>query len=76
MAIRLGMWVTIIAVGLYVSQRGLERSVEDVGWAWGLLAGLEEEGSRVGGRKAAGRENAARRMREGGPRGRTRGAGW
>ena len=75
-AIRLGMWASIIGVGLYVSQRGIEQSFEDFGWVWGLFAGLGEEGERVGKRRAAGRERDARRMAGSGPSGRTRGAGW
>lgn len=75
-AIRLAMWGTVAGVGIYVWQRGAEQSVEDFGWVWGLLAGLGEEGKKVGGQRAAGRERDARRMAGSGPRGRTRGAGW
>lgn len=71
-AIKLALWVVVAVVGVYVYQRGLEQSVEDFGWVWGLLAGLGEEGQRVGGRKAAYRERDAREMA--GKRGRTRGA--
>ncbi|KAL2043530.1 hypothetical protein N7G274_003837 [Stereocaulon virgatum] len=63
LAIRLGMWLVVGFVGVYVWQRGVEQSVEDFGWVWGLLAGLGEEGERIGGRKAQGRERDARRMR-------------
>ncbi len=76
LAVRLGMWGAMIGAGFYVWQRGLEQSIEDFGWVWGLLAGLREEGEKIGGRKGAGRERAARRMAGSGPRGRTRGAGW
>ena len=72
-AIKLALWVVVAVVGVYVYQRGVEQSVEDFGWVWGLLAGLGEEGQRVGGRKAAYKERDARRMA--GKRGRTKG-GW
>ena len=67
LAIRLGMWLVVGFVGVYVWQRGVEQSVEDFGWVWGLLAGLGEEGERIGGKKAQGRERDARRMRGPGP---------
>lgn len=76
LAIRLGMWAALIGAGIYVSQRGVEQSVEDLGWVWGLLAGLGEEGGKLGGQKAKGKQRAARRMAGSGPRRRTRGAGW
>lgn len=76
MAIRLVMWAVVAGLGVYVWQRGVEQSVEDFGWVWGLLAGLGEEGKKIGGRKAAGRERDARKMTGSGPRRRTRGAGW
>jgi len=76
MAMRLAMWAVVAGLGVYVWQRGAEQSVEDFGWMWGLLAGLGEEGKKVGGSKAAGRERDARRMSGSGPRRRTRGAGW
>ena len=76
MAIQLGMWVAVAGTIFYVSQRGMEQSIEDFGWAWGLFAGLGEEGGKIGGRKATGKERAARRMAGSGQRGRTRGAGW
>ncbi|KAL6717980.1 hypothetical protein ACLMJK_004065 [Lecanora helva] len=76
LGIRLGMWAALIGAGIYVSQRGMEQSVEDFGWVWGLLAGLGEEGEKIGGRKAVRSERAARRIAGSGPRGRTRGAGW
>lgn len=76
LAIRLAMWGLVALIGVYVWQRGVEQSVEDFGWVWGLLAGLGEEGEKIGGRKAAARQRDARRMAGSGPRGRTRGAGW
>ena len=76
LAIRLTMWTAMIATGFYVYQRGVEQSVEDFGWVWGLLAGLGEQGGEIGGRKAAARERDARGIAGRGPKGRTRGAGW
>lgn len=67
------MWVGMAGLGWYVWQRGVEQSLEDAGWVWGLLAGLEEEGERVGWRRAGRRE---REVCNAGKRGRTRGAGW
>ena len=78
MAIRLGLWLFVAFVGVYVWQRGMEQSVEDFGWLWGLLVGLGEEGERIGGQRARGRERDARRVRGpgagAGRRGRTRGS--
>ncbi|MCJ1273671.1 hypothetical protein MMC21_001464 [Puttea exsequens] len=74
-AIRVGMWLAVGLVGIYVYNRGVEQSVEDFGYIWGLLEGLGQEGQRAGGRKAAGRERDARRMAGGAGRRRTRG-GW
>lgn len=76
MAIRLAMWVSVIGVGIYVWQRGVEQSFEDFGWVWGFLAGLGEEGEKIGGAKAWQSERDAKRMAGVGKRGRTRGAGW
>ena len=75
-AIKFGMWAAVALVGVYVYQRGVEQSLEDFGWVWGLLQGLGEEGEKVGGAKARGRERDARRMAGAGKRGRTRGGGW
>lgn len=76
LAVRLTMWVAVLGVGMYVWQRGFEQSVEDFGWVWGLLMGLEDEGERIGGQRARVREGAARKMASGGRRGKTRGARW
>ena len=74
LAIRLGLWVAIGGLGLYVWQRGFDQSVEDFGYIWGFLQGLGYEGERVGGQKARGKERVARRMAGSNTRGRTRGA--
>lgn len=77
-AVRLALWLTVAAVGVYVWQRGVEATVEDLGWVVGYLAGLGDEGERIGKGQAARREGDARRIRRGQPgsKGRTRGAGW
>ncbi|KAI4164742.1 MAG: hypothetical protein LQ342_001717 [Letrouitia transgressa] len=75
-ALRLAMWASVALLGVYVYQRGVEESLEDVGWVIGLLVGLGEQGQQVGQARAAGRERDARRIPKGNPRGRTRGAGW
>ncbi len=76
LAIRLGLWLTVGGLGVYVWQRGFDQSVEDFGYIWGFLQGLVNEGERIGGQKARGRERDARRMAGASKRGRTRGAGW
>ena len=73
LAIRLGLWIAIGALGLYVWQRGFDQSVEDFGYIWGFLQGLGQEGERVGAQKARGKERYARRMAGTNKRGRTRG---
>lgn len=77
-AVRLLLWLTVAAVGFYVWQRGVEASVEDLGWVVGYLTGLEEEGERIGKGRAARREGDARRIPRAqyGHKRRTRGAGW
>lgn len=70
------MWATIAAIGIYVWQRGVEQSVEDLGWLMGFLAGLEEEGEKIGNIKGSRIANDARRIPKKASRGRTRGAGW
>ena len=76
MAIRLASWAVVASVGVYVWQRGMEQSVEDLGWLIGFLAGSEDEGQRIGNSKASRKAGEARRVFEQGRRGRTRGAGW
>ena len=75
-AIRLVTWTLVLAVGVYVWQRGLEQSLEDVAWVLGFVAGLENEGERIGNAKASRRRGDANRIPTHGHRGRTRGAGW
>ena len=76
LAFKMGLWIVVGGLGVYVWQRGFDRSVEDFGYVWGFLEGLGNEGERIGGQKARGRERDARRMAGAGRRGRTRGAGW
>ncbi|KAL9637778.1 MAG: hypothetical protein Q9204_001752 [Flavoplaca sp. TL-2023a] len=75
-AIRMIMYASVVLVGVWVYQRGLEQSLEDLGWAIGLLAGLGEQGEKMGRARAARRSKEARSIPEGHYRGRTRGAGW
>lgn len=76
LAIRIGLWLAVSGLGVYVWQRGFDQSVEDFGYVWGFLQGLGDEGERIGGQKARGRERNAKRMAGANNRGRTRGAGW
>ena len=62
LAIKLALWASVAAVGLYVYQRGVEQSFEDFGYVVGFLQGLGEEGQKVGGAKAKYRERDARRV--------------
>ena len=75
LAIRMGLWFAVGALGLYVWQRGFDQSVEDFGYVWGFLSELGDQGERIGGQKARGKERDARRMAGASKRGRTRG-GW
>ncbi|KAL8771151.1 MAG: hypothetical protein Q9209_003322 [Squamulea sp. 1 TL-2023] len=74
--VRMIMYVSLGLIGVWIYQRGLEQSLEDLGWIIGLFAGLGEEGEKVGHARAAGRARDARRIPKAGYRGRTRGAGW
>ena len=76
MALRLALWVGMALLGVYVYQRGVEQSVEDLGWVLGYLGGLEAEGDRIGQARARGKATDAGRMRGVNSRGRTRGGGW
>lgn len=77
LVIRLATWGLVAAVGLYVWHRGVEQSMEDLGWIIGFLAGLENEGENIGNAKAARRTEDARKLPSYGQKGRrTRGAGW
>ena len=73
--IRLSMHAALLAVGGYVWQRGLEQSLEDFGWVWGLIEGFSQEGQRVGTQRARRSEREARRQAQAGMRGRYRARG-
>ena len=82
LAVKMAVWGLVAAVGAYVWQRGLEGSMEDVGWLFGVLSGEVEEvgrSSRAAGAGGSGprRGHGANKAGAGkGPRGRTRGGGW
>ncbi|KAI4191368.1 MAG: hypothetical protein L6R41_000155 [Letrouitia leprolyta] len=76
LAIRLIIYVGVVIVGMWVYQRGVEQSLEDLGWLIGLISGLSEQGERVGHARAAGRTREATKIPKSSPRGRTRGSGW
>jgi len=70
------MWLGIGLLGWYVYQRGVEQSIEDAGYVFGLLAGLGDEGERIGKSKGRQKMRDSKSAGYGNPRGRTRGAGW
>lgn len=76
LAIRLTIYVSVAIVGMWMYQRGVEQSLDDLRWLMELLAGLSEQGERVGHARAAGRTREARKIPKSSPRGRTRGSGW
>lgn len=76
LALRLVFWAAVVGAGFYIYNRGVDQTADDIGWVMGLLAGLEEQGQRVGQRRAAGSSRQARNLGKRTPRGRTRGAGW
>ena len=75
-ALRLALWGGVALLGFYVYQRGVEQSVEDLGWILGYLGGLEAEGDRIGHSRAQKKATDARGVPRSGPKGRTRGGGW
>ncbi|KAI4133512.1 MAG: hypothetical protein LQ341_006159 [Variospora aurantia] len=75
-AIRLAVYAMAMIIGVWIYQRGLEQSLEDLGWIVGLFAGLGEQGERVGHAKATRSAKDARRIPKGNPKGRRRGGGW
>lgn len=72
-AIRLAMYAMALIVGMWIYQRGLEQTLEDLGWIAGLLAGLNEQGEKVGHAKASRSAKEARRIPT---KGRRRAAAW
>ncbi|KAL8736272.1 MAG: hypothetical protein Q9166_000427 [cf. Caloplaca sp. 2 TL-2023] len=75
-AIRMIMYATVMLMGVWLYQRGVEQSLEDAGWILGLLGGLGEQGEQYGHAKAAQKEREVRRIPKGSTRGRTRGSAW
>ena len=77
LVIRLGLYAGVVGLGIYVWQRGLEQSLQDLAWAWGLFEGLSEQGQQVGGKRASSKEREARKVKGARAR-RTRneGTGW
>ncbi|KAL8914666.1 MAG: hypothetical protein Q9172_007038 [Xanthocarpia lactea] len=75
-AVRMIMYASVALMGVWVYQRGVEQSLEDLGWIIGLFAGLGEQGEKVGHARAAGRAKEARKIPQGNYRRRTKGAGW
>ncbi|KAL8854586.1 MAG: hypothetical protein Q9221_000621 [Calogaya cf. arnoldii] len=75
-AIRIIIYASVMLVGVWAYQRGLEQSLEDLGWIIGLFAELGDQGERMGHAKATRRAQEARKIPKGNHRGRTRGAGW
>ena len=76
-AVRIGFWLGVGLLGVYAYHRGLERSIEDLGWLLGYLGELESEGDRIGKTRAKRTAADARRVPKSGPnRGRSRGGGW
>ena len=74
MALKLALWVSVGILGFYVYQRGMEQTVEDVGWLLGWLGEMENQGERIGQTRARQKAFEARRASK--PRGRPRGSGW
>ena len=76
LVLSLAKWVLVGALGVYVYQRGVEGTVEDIGRLFGIMLGWEQEGEKIGYNRAARRAGDAHRVKMQGRRGRTRGAGW
>ncbi|MCJ1394036.1 hypothetical protein MMC18_006914 [Xylographa bjoerkii] len=74
--LKLLLWASLALIGFYVYQRGIEQSLEDLGWVLGYFAALEDEGERLGQTKGNSKMAQARRAERQAPRGRTRGGGW
>ena len=70
------MWAFVGLLGFYVYQRGVEQSIEDLGWLMGYMAQMGDEGEKIGKTQARRKAAKASRVPGSGPRGRTRGGGW
>ncbi|MCJ1284776.1 hypothetical protein MMC26_004112 [Xylographa opegraphella] len=76
LVLKLLLWAAVALAGFYVYQRGVEQSLEDLGWVLGYFAALEDEGERLGQTKGKAKMAQARNSERRAPRGRTRGGGW
>jgi hypothetical protein len=74
-AVKLGIYASIVGIGVYVYNRGLDQSIDDFTWLLQFLGELGQEGERIGQQKGKQRMGQARSAGSG-PKGRTRGAGW
>jgi hypothetical protein len=49
LALKICLLLVVVQVGWYMSQYGLEKTLNDAGWLWGLLEGfLGETGAQMG----------------------------
>lgn len=78
LGMRVAGWGVVGLLGWYMWQRGMEGSVEDLGWVFGLLSGGVEEAGRRSGEGAYGgeRRRGYAKGKGKGARGPTRGGGW
>ena len=79
LGMRVAGWGVVGLVGWWVWQRGVEASLEDLGWLFGLLSGgVEEAGrrSRERGRGGDGSQRGGGAGKAKGTKGRTRAGGW
>ena len=74
--VKMGIWAGVALLGFYVYQRGVEQSFDDVVWLVEYLSEVQNEGERIGKKRARDKMAGARRAEARGPRGRTRGGGW
>lgn len=48
LVLRLVFWGALVGVGFYVYQNGVGKSVQDFGWAWGVVEGfVADYGRRI-----------------------------
>lgn len=76
LTVRLALWTAVAMVGVYAWQQGAEKTVEDLGWLVGFVAGLQDEGERIGNMRASRTAWEARGMSRNRSNGKTRGGGW
>jgi hypothetical protein len=64
LALKLCLLLVVVQVGWYVSQYGWEKTLNDAGWAWGILEGfLGETGVQMGGNTKSRTTTAGTRRR-------------